>query len=92
MSQKLPTICDNDLIWLKLSGPLSQLNQVNKKDLEDALFKGMSIRLDLLPLEEAIVTPAPHTLDPTVQYDGYIEQLPDTAEHKAYLKQLWRSL
>lgn len=43
---------ESDLVWLKITGPKVELDQLNKTDLGLKLFGHSNFKLDLLPIEE----------------------------------------
>lgn len=44
---------EGDLVWLKLSGPKVELDQLNKTELGLKLFGHSNFKLDLIPIEES---------------------------------------
>lgn len=92
LSQKRITICDNDLVWLKVSGSKSMLELIDKKYIGEKLLGHSNFKLDLIPLEATEETQKPIILDNRDLLDHYIERLEETEDQKSYLKTLWRSL
>lgn len=78
----------DDLIWVKVHGPKSKLIKLDK-----AAFGRTNFKLDLIPDEDA-ATPQPKTDTQSGEQilDSLIDRLGDTADHKTYLKNLWREL
>lgn len=77
-----------DLIWVKVHGPKSKLIKIDK-----ATFGRTNFKLDLIPDEDALESrPKSDTQSGEQILDGLIDRLGDTADHKTYLKTLWREL
>lgn len=90
----VPEYNPGDLVKIKLSGPRSELEKLNRVDLGNALFGHADYRLDLVPDPETKVEQTTTNEIQTAEtlMDVTIESLGETPEQKAYLKDLWRSL
>lgn len=84
----------DDLLWVKLRGPESELKKVKKKTLGDILLGHSNFKLDLIPTEkdkkkeEAPLKP----LTSTEVFDNVIDSTGETLEQKNHLKSLWKDL
>lgn len=83
----------DDLLWLKLYGPKSELDAVNKQELGNLLFGHDNYRLELIPEQDRTenATKSQNLSDYEVM-DSIIDSLSDSDEHKVYLKTLWKDL
>ena len=82
----------NDLVWVKLHGPLSGLKKLNKNELGKRLFNNVNYKLDLIPDKSEGLQPilSAHTSEQV--FDKIIDALSDTDNHKNELKDTWRDL
>jgi DNA repair exonuclease SbcCD nuclease subunit len=89
-----PSINSDDLLWVKITGPRSELNKINKIELGNNLLGHSNYKLDLIPTD----SDQPAEQDCTVQLssdtlmDSIIDKTSETDDQKTYLKQLWRDL
>lgn len=81
-----------DLIWLKVSGPRSQLKSINKQELGTKLLGRTNFRLDLIPDNDSIVEAKTEKMTDTQVLDSLIDASGDTEEQKKYLKDLYKEL
>lgn len=80
--------CDKeDLLWLKVSGPRSELAKISKK----SILGHSNFKLDLIPTDSAKVDKVEGLTDHQL-LDSLIDNLGETNDEKTYLKQLWREL
>ncbi len=79
-----------DLVWLKVTGPHSELNKIDKTALSEKLGI-MNLKLDLIPNDSQTVQIEPTASDDAI-LDQLIDNLGETDEHKDYLKRLWRTV
>lgn len=82
---------NDDLIWLKLRGPKSALDGVDKKQLGLREFGHDNYKLELIPTEAVpIKEDSIQYLSESELFDTIIDATSDTNERKTYLKGLWR--
>ncbi len=85
----------DDLLWLKVTGPQSELNKLNKEHVGFDLLGHSNFKLDLVPLEadtQSEETSANVKLSAAELLDKLIDSMSDNQEQLAYLKQLWKDL
>jgi DNA repair exonuclease SbcCD nuclease subunit len=89
---KVHSIGDSDLIWVKLRGSQSNLAKIDKIQLGNLLFNHSNYKLDLIPTDSTVNDATP--IDKTNEeiFDSIIDSLSDSKEHKDYLKTLYRSI
>lgn len=81
-----------DLVWIKVSGPYSELKKLNKKDLGTKLFGHSNFKLDLVPTEsEEQIFPEKKMTHEEI-FDTIIDSISDSSDEKKYLKRLWREI
>lgn len=86
-------ISPDDLLWLKVRGPYSELKKLNKHELGQLYIGHANYKLDLLPYEQQPVKAAPETgLTDDTLFDSIIDNESDTDQQKTYLKRLWREI
>lgn len=81
----------NDLIWLKVKGPKSELNKINKKEIGKRLFGHFNFKLDLIPTDLVKVDKVEGMTDHQI-LDSIIDNSEETEKEKKYLKKLWREI
>lgn len=82
-----------DLLWLKVHGPKSELDKIDKKELGMKLFGHNNYKLDKIPLKnEDRIDPKPINLTESEIFDSIIDKLEETKEEKEYLKALWKEV
>lgn len=82
----------NDLIWLKLKGPQSELIKIDKSELGMRLFGHTNYKLDKIVTDSEKPMISVDNLTNAQIMDQLIDALPDADDHKAKLKHLWRNL
>jgi hypothetical protein len=84
-----------DRLWLKVTGPSSQLVKVDKMLLGAYHLGHNNFKLDLIPDKTVaipgIVTPIATKLTEAEMLDTMILDLKETDDHKSLLRQLWRA-
>lgn len=88
---KIENLNENDLLLIKLTGPLSELQTISKKVIADKVVGHMNFRLDKIPTSKD----SPKTNVNLTEFqilDNIIEGLNDSVEHKTTLKQLWKDI
>lgn len=86
------TLSPDDLVWLKVTGPYSELQKLDKKAIGERLFGHSNYRLDLIPTEMEINKNILPQLTDHELLDCLIDDLPESDKQKIYLKRLWRDL
>jgi hypothetical protein len=81
-----------DLIWLKVTGAQSELAKLNKKELGQKLFGHSNYKLDLIPLDREQIEVQTEKMSEGEILDTLIDSTAESAEHKTYLKSLWREI
>lgn len=81
-----------DLLWLKIKGPKSELAKLKKKELGDKLLGHSNFKLDLIATDSNKIEDKADGLQDTEVLDMLIEAMPDSADQRSYLKQLWREI
>lgn len=82
----------DDLLWVKVSGPASEVDKLKKKVVGQALIGHENFRFDRIYDEAAPAEIEDVTLPPDQLFDDLIEQSEETPEQKAYLSKLWRQV
>lgn len=82
-----------DPVWLKLRGPKSFLDALNKDEITHGLFGCLNYKLNLIPDENEVKTKITSKNNiPNELLDSIIDNLSDTIEYKDVLKSLWRQI
>lgn len=81
-----------DLFWLKVTGPYSELQKLDKKALGASLIGHQNFRLDPIPTEDGQVQAKLEKLSDDQILDKIIDDSEETAKQKKYLKTLWREV
>lgn len=79
-----------DKLWLKVSGPYSELQKLKKRDIGQALLGHSDFKLDPVPTDEAQFKLNAEELTDEQILDKMIDESEETPEQKAALKVLWR--
>lgn len=81
-----------DVIWVKLSGPAVELDQISKKQFGLAWFGHQNYRLDRIPTDVEVKLEKLETMTPDEMIDELIEQNEPCMKQDRYLKALWREI
>ena len=81
-----------DLTWLKVKGPRSELVKLNKKEIGERLFGHCNFKFDKLPLDSVQSKKVDSNLTEAEILDQLISRLPESEPKKKELKKLWRTL
>lgn len=84
-----PTL--DDLVWLKVSGPYSELQKLDKQEIAARLVLS-NLKLDLIPTDAAPVSIPVETLSAGEVFDSLINSSTESNEQKTKLRRLWRDL
>jgi len=87
-----PFFNPNDLLWLKVSGPRSELAKLNKAKIGQHLLGHSNYKLDLIPTDSEELPESKKKLTGEEIFDILIEMLPEKKEQKNFLKKLWREV
>ncbi len=85
-------IKEGDLLWLKVTGPRSELKKLNKEQIGKKLLGHTNFKLDLISSDAEQITAKTETLQDTEVLDMLIESLAEPSEYKELLKGLWREI
>jgi len=82
----------NDLVWITIKGPKSELRKINKLKLGSSLIGHTNFKLDLVPTDvsKQIILVEKYKSEEIM--DLIIDSIDDSAEEKAALKALWKEL
>ena len=84
-----PSVNENDLLWIKISGTKEQLASITKRSIP----LSMPFRLDLIPIDTTTQAPAAKSLSKGELLDSLIDSLSNTSDlRKLRLKTLWKDL
>lgn len=86
------SLSPEDLLWLKISGPKSELDKLSKQEIADKYVGHSNFKLEKIPNESEKLEKETKQLTDVQIFDSLIDSLSDTDEHKAALKALWRDL
>lgn len=89
---KLLDISLTDLVWIKVMGPQSELEKLNKKVLGMRLFGHSNYKLDKIVTDSTKLVDNSVNLTDKQILDNIIDSKPENNEYKIYLKDLWRGL
>jgi DNA repair exonuclease SbcCD nuclease subunit len=93
ISAQISGINHDDLVWVKITGPQSELAKVNKRNLADILnLEHRNFKLDLIPETTEGETPEVEVLTEAEILDSLIDAMPETKEQKETLKATWRTI
>lgn len=81
-----------DLIWLKVSGPHSELEKLKKQDLGMNLFGHTNFKLDKIYTDAPKLESKKDKLTGPQLMDTIIDATDEKFEEKSYLKSLWREV
>ncbi len=87
----VPNLNPEDLLWVKVSGPASELDKLKKSVVGKALIGHEHFKFDRIYDEAEKSEPEDITLPPDQLFDKLIDASEETAEQKQFLKALWRS-
>lgn len=82
----------NDLLWLKVTGPRSELSKLDKKAIGNALLGHSNYKLDLIATDTAPSDAPKASQTGEELLDRLIDQTGEPSRTKGYLKLLWREL
>lgn len=82
----------NDLLWLKITGPTSELKKLKKTELGQFYIGHSNFKLDLIPTDAEEVKLSPVTMSEPEMLDSLINGLDEPNSFKQTLKELWREI
>lgn len=88
----IPGVSPGDVIWLKVSGPSVELDQLSKKAIGLHHFGHQNYKLDRLSTDVESRLDEIEKMTPEEMIDALIEQNEPCMKQDRYLKQLWREL
>jgi hypothetical protein len=80
-----------NLVWIKVSGPYSELQKLNKQEI-GARLGLTNFKLDLMPTDSKPTDIQVEKLTSEQVFDTLIDSTSESDEQKSELKALWRSL
>lgn len=86
------TIKNDDLVWIKVTGPRSELDKINKKALGEQLFGHSNYKLDKIPTDSVPLAISNVVRKDTEVLDAIIDGLSEPEAHKMKLKKMWKEL
>ena len=86
----IPGLNPGDLLWLKVTGPYSELEKLRKHQIGQKLLGHANFKFDKIPTEGADVVQAGKPLTGAELLDKMIDEMEETAEQKKFLKECWR--
>ncbi len=81
-----------DLLWLQVHGPKSELIKLDKKWIGERILGHSNFKLDLIPTDSSVVQLETENLSSSDILDKLIDDSGETDNQKVYLKGLWRDL
>lgn len=95
LDQPIKQYEENDILLLKVKGPYSELQKLNKEEIGQKLIGNSNFRLEFVDTQEKMVKDSEqkcikHTNEELLE--RFIEQTNETDEFKLYLKSLWKEL
>lgn len=88
----IPNLNSGDLLWMKVSGPYSELEKLKKKDLGLHHLGHQSFKFDKVYTEVAQLKQKTIALADDALFDKLIDQTDESPDQKAYMKTLWRDV
>lgn len=90
--EEIPDYKPGDLVWIKVSGPYTELESLNKKEIGDRLLGHSNFKLDKIYTEGVKLIAKTEKMSEDEVLDALIDETSESTEKKAHLKELWRSL
>lgn len=87
-----PDLQPNDLLWLKVTGPQSELAKLKKDEIGKVLLGHSNFKLDLIPTDSKPIIGKTDNMTGAQIFDSLIDNTGETTEQKTYLKALWKEL
>lgn len=81
-----------DLVWLKITGPKSELDKLNKKDLGLSILRRTDYKLELIPTDTIEQTIEVSNKTHSEILDNLIDNLSESDTIKQELKCIWKDL
>lgn len=81
-----------DLVWLKVSGPKSELDKIKKEEVGKKLFGHNNFKLDKVYTDAPKLVTKSDKLKDFEIFDKLIDATDEAEDQKSYLKKLWRGL
>lgn len=93
LTDPVPNYNPGDLVWLKVTGPQTELDLINKNDLGNLLFTHSNYKLDkIVNCLETIPHQSGTVISDSEVLDSLIDKTSEDEETKHELKCLWREL
>lgn len=81
-----------DLVWLKVKGPYSELEKLDKRKIGESLFGHSNFKFDKIYTDSTKEKAASKKLTGDEIMDKLIDETPEAANVKTSLKKLWREV
>lgn len=86
------SVGQQDLVWLKVTGPASELNALTKEKLAVGLVGHANFKFDRIYSDTPQVRPAAKARTPSQMVDDLIDGSGESEDQRAYLKTLYREI
>lgn len=87
-----PILNKEDILWVKIHGPVSELNTIDKARLGDLLIGHSNFKLDKIATDDQKIDIKSDTMTDANILDSLIDGMSEKDEYKLNLKTLWREL
>lgn len=89
----VPQVNEDDLVWLKVTGPASEIKKLSKDEYAHMfMLPHSNYKLDLLPEISSLHVPVETPKTEAETLDLIVDRLKETSTQKEYLKILWREV
>jgi hypothetical protein len=88
----IPDLSQGDLLWMKVEGPATELQKLNKKEIGLKHLGHQNFKLDKIYSEVRALHDDVEKLSDDQVFDRVIDDSDESPKQKSFLKQLWREL
>lgn len=92
VTNPIPNLNSDDLLWLKVQGPHSELEKLSKRDIGMQHLGHSNFKFDKLPNDSTIAKSKVENLSDEQTLDFIVDSSEETKEQQTYLKNLWREI
>ena len=89
---KIEELQPEDLVWVKIKGPKSCLDKINKVEFGKAVLKRDNFKLDLIPIDAPDLHIQHEKMTDDKIFDSIIDNLNDSLDYKEYLKRTYHEV
>jgi DNA repair exonuclease SbcCD nuclease subunit len=82
----------NDILWIKVTGPATELQKLSKKAIGMRLLGHENFKLDKIYTETQVIAAKVDRLTDEQLFDKVIEESDESPKQKRHLKELWREI